>query len=121
MIRISGKAKHVTNWWLQKLPSYIFCLTINTTEKWMNFHAYNDTTFIIGGDDDEQHEQHEEKILEIKEFLPNMKNGMWIRTIQQDKDQISVYWIPYDYSWLKQRSEILIDEMENYIEQQRDI
>lgn len=35
------KAKYIRDWWLEKLPNNIYSLIINTTERWMNFHAYN--------------------------------------------------------------------------------
>jgi hypothetical protein len=111
---IKTKAKYVTDWWLTKLPNEVYNLTINTTEKWMSFHAYNDNTFIIGHKEDDSQKEYEEKLLIIPEFLPNLEKGLWIRTIQENKDQINVYWIPFYSSWIKEKKCQLINEMNNH-------
>ncbi len=113
-MELKTKAKYVSNWWLQKLPNGIYNLTINTTEKWLAFHAYNDHMFIIGSEEDESQEEWEDKQLIIPEFLPQIKNVTYIQTIQQNKDQIGVFWIPYYHKWVIENKEELIDEMKNY-------
>jgi len=109
------KSINVESWWLELLPNGTYHLLINTKERWMYYHRMNDETFQIGEDiEGESQEEWESKILEIPKFLPEIKNGTYIRSVSQEKDQISFYWMPYDFNWIKLRKEKLIFKSEDY-------
>lgn len=76
----------VDNYWIKKYKSGIIHLLINTKNKWVNYHRYNNNEFGIITTD-------EEFILNIPELkIPSY----YLPTEIQEKDQISFYWIPYN-------------------------
>lgn len=106
-MEIKTKAKHVTDWWVEQLPNGIFHLLINTDERWINFHAYNDEMYIIGDKEGDSPEVSIEKTLILPKFLPEIKKGLYLCTVMQNKDQISFYYIPYYYEWVNQKNIII--------------
>lgn len=85
--------KYIRDWSIIKYPNDIYGLIINTTEKWLAFHRYDDNNYIIG-EDIETHGMYEELTIP-EDFLPFQKGIIYICTSQQNKDQISFYWIPF--------------------------
>jgi hypothetical protein len=80
--------KHIESYFVRKHPSGMYSLLINTVDRWVNFHAYNDYHFKIGAD-----KINEENELLIPDFLP--KGESFVRTVIQNKDQIQFYYIPF--------------------------
>lgn len=103
-----NNSKNVTSWFVTLTPDGIYHLTFNTVEKWTSYHQYNDTTYIFG--EEENEEMTEEKSFEnwasckqeIPEFLPEIKDGTYLRAVSQNKDQITFLFIPYYHKWIKE-------------------
>lgn len=107
--------KHVESWWVEELPNGIYHLLINTDERWIDFSRISDTQFLIGEHDYGKNtfEDFKSKILNIPNFLPKNDN-IYICTEQQNKDQISFYWIPIEKNYIKNRKIIFkSDERKN--------
>lgn len=106
---------NVESWWLELLPNGTYHLCVNTKERWMYYHRFNDNMFQIGEDiEGESQEDWESKILELPEFLPNIKEGLYLSSVSQEKDQISFYWMPYYFKWMKEKQEKIIFKSEDY-------
>lgn len=91
--------KYVESWFVREYPNGVFCLVINTTERWLDFYNLGENRFEIGEDlsDNEMKE-----ILEVPNFLPFLVGGHYIQAESQEKDQIYFYWIPYYNLWFKE-------------------
>jgi len=74
----------VQSHFVKKHPSGIIQLIINTIDRWVDFHAYNDFEFEIDG----------EKFSAEDPLLQNL--SMFVQTVQQNKDQIVFYYIPFE-------------------------
>jgi hypothetical protein len=81
--------KYIHSWSLSVHDTGIYQLVINTNERWLDYHRYNDEWFIVGTDLEEDYEE-----LKIEEFLPEVKGTVYICSSNQNKDQIIFYWIP---------------------------
>ncbi len=109
------KSKNVTSWFITVTPDGVYQILFNTVEKWMPFHAYNDTQFIIGEEvEGETHEEWLSKIQNVPEFLPEIKDGFYIQSVLQNKDQISVFFRPYYRDWVKEGKDKVIFKSEDY-------
>lgn len=96
-------SKYVTSWNVHLLPNGIYELIFNTTEKWITYHRMNDRLYIFGDDvPDEEQQDYESRIQDVPEFLPNIKDVMWMNSHSQNKDQVIYYFIPFKKSWLKE-------------------
>ena len=85
----------VESYFAQKHSEDLYSLTFNTTERWMPFHAYNDTMFIFGEEpENEKQEEWEARIQNIEPFLPEDKS--FLTSVCQEKDQITFYYIAMD-------------------------
>lgn len=92
-------SKYVTSWNISILSNGVYQLVINTSDKWVPYHAYNDTKFEIGADGDTE-------TLEIPEFLPKIVGLRWVRYSLQEKDQIMLLWIPGEWFMTKKLVEL---------------
>lgn len=91
--------KYVKDYHVTHYTSGIVCLLFNTTERWIDFHRYNDFLYRIGEAqrEDESYESYKERLVEIPEDTMVFTFGkQYIRTEQQEKDQISFLFIPFD-------------------------
>ena len=88
--------KKITNWVVDLLPNGVYTLTVNTSERWVEYNMYNDTWFLIDNEE-----------LKIPSFLPGNRT-FWLRSSSQNKDQIFFYWIPFEREWIKDNSVKLI-------------
>jgi len=101
-------SKYCESYWAEQLPSGVIHLLINTTQRWVQYQALNDISFLIAGSEEEfENWGDSDCILEVEEFLPKIEGGMYIRTSMQEKDQISFYWIPRYRSDRKNSKELL--------------
>ena len=88
------KSKYVDSWFVFENKHGIISLMFNTTERWIHFHQYDDTTYDIGCNDDEGLDS-EGCVQEIDVFLnPEIR---YLKTVCQEKDQITFYFIPIEY------------------------
>lgn len=102
------KSINVESWWIEELPNGVFHLLINTKIRWVKYHQISDEMYEIGSENDEEtQEEFESRVLEIPEFLPKIENGVYLTSSQQNKDQISFYWMPYPFEWSKRENKIL--------------
>lgn len=86
------KNDFVDSYYYFKYKSGIIHLMINTKNRWVNYHRYNDNEIGIG-DGVGTGDGHDEFILEIPDLeIPSHH----LPTEIQEKDQINFYWIPYD-------------------------
>lgn len=85
--------KYITDWSIIKYPNDIYGLIINTTEKWLAFHRYNNTDYIVG--EDTETEGMYEELSVPEEFIPHSDEFIFICSSNQNKDQITFYWIPF--------------------------
>lgn len=106
--------KHVESWWVEELPNGVYHLLINTNERWLDYDTASDTIFFIGEDTGSgSYEEYESRILRIPKFLPE-NDKIYVCTEQQNKDQISFYWIPIEKDYIKNKKIILqSNEREN--------
>lgn len=104
-------SKNVESFFCKKLPTGVYMLVFNLTEKWMPYHAYDDYTFWFGlekdlddnAETDEIHEnflEWESNLHEVPAFLPKI-DGIWLRSSMQDDDQVTFFYIPHYREWLK--------------------
>lgn len=91
-------SKYVSSWFVNKLPNGIYQLIFNTTEKWIKYHRYNNTTYTF---DTNYHEDIQD-VQEIPEFLSNVEGISYQIADSQNKDQITFYFIPFRKNWVKQ-------------------
>ncbi len=96
--------KYVESYWAEELPNGVVHLLINTTERWLYYHAFSNTQFLIA---ENEEDWKDEDVLTIEPFVPEMEDGMYIRTSVVNKDQISFYWIPRKYNDRKSNKELL--------------
>ena len=93
------KMKYVENYWVKYYDSGIVHLLFNTTERWLDFHRYDDNLYRIGEEQgkDETYESYKERLVNIPEEMLSFPLGqMFIKTEMQEKDQISFYFIPFE-------------------------
>jgi hypothetical protein len=96
-------SKYVTSWNVQLLPNGVYELIFNTTERWISYYRMNDSLYVVGEEEiDESTEMFQSRVQNIPEFLPKMKNVMWMNSHTQEKDQIIFYFIPFQTNWLKE-------------------
>lgn len=91
--------KIVESWWVEELPNGVFYLSINTSERWMSYEEFSNYKIRIYSEEGFFD-------LELEEFLPKI-DGLYIRTSMQNKDQISIYYIPYEREFIKNKKIIL--------------
>ncbi len=97
--------KYIENYSVVKYNNDIICLSINTTDKWLAYHRYNDNRYVIGEDLDDDtlcEELHIES-----EFIPIEKGKVYVCASSQEKDQIKFYWIPFTRGTLISREYII--------------
>lgn len=103
-------SKYVESYWAEELPNGVIHLLINTSERWLAYQVLNDISFLITSTEEEAENWGDPTcILEVPEFLSNIEEGMYIRTSMQEKDQISIYWIPYFYKDRKNSKKIIMN------------
>jgi hypothetical protein len=102
------KSKYIESTWVKLLPNGVYQLCFNTTERWLNYHNYNDHEFSFGQNEDE--DNHDVTYHQITEFLPRDNNDIiWLTSSNQNKDQITFYYIPFDKNWIKNGDCKMID------------
>lgn len=74
----------------------IIQLIINTKDKWVNYHQYNDYTYNIQDPEAITEENSGENLMFEESLLEKDGNERYIVTHNQNKDQIIYYWIPYN-------------------------
>jgi len=104
------KSKFVESWWVELLPNGIYHLLINTTDRWMEYHAYCDTLYVFGSLDNLTPEEHYEQMLELPKFLPD-DGKIYLPAVLQEKDQISWFFIPFEKG---KREKNILFESKNY-------
>ncbi len=88
--------KYVENYFIEYYSSGIIHLLINTKERYLYNHDYNEHMYYICKHE-ESEEYNEEYILEIPENkLVLDKSKSYLATRTQNKDQISIYFLPFD-------------------------
>lgn len=110
-------SKHISDYWVERLPNGIIHLLFNTHERWIGFHAYNDSEYKFWSEIDWEGaplDADVQKIEGMEEILAPLRKGSFrsegaviIRAVQQEKDQISFYFIPHEKEWIKNREIIL--------------
>ncbi len=101
-------SKYVSSWSVTLTPDGIYQLTFNTTKKWLNYHRYNDTTYIFGhnendfADEEAAFADWNDCQQEIPSFLPEIKDGLYLNSSSQNKEQITFFFIPYYHKWIKE-------------------
>lgn len=77
------KVNHSTveNYIVFKYPSGIIHLMFNTKDRWLPYHSYNDNLYKIG-----------EEEIEVELEIPSY----YLRTVIQNKEQLSFYFIPFE-------------------------
>lgn len=95
------------SWHIQKYPNDIYCLLFNTKEKWESYHQFGDTEYIFGvGRQNEAIKKYQNRIQKIPKFLSKLENGIYLTSSSQCKDQIYFYFIPYQFTYLKEHEVI---------------
>lgn len=117
--QVLKNSKYVTDWFVTLTPNGVYTVVFNTTERRMSYHAFNDTTYIFGNENDlkfddenevESQESWESRMQEIPEFLPNPrpKGITYLTAHSQSKDQVYFYYIPYKHAWVKKGDKLLL-------------
>jgi len=103
------KSKYVTSWFVTKDPNNVYTLLINTTQRYCYHHCYSSgddfISFIIC-ENEHQDFNKEKIILDIPNFLPKI-DGVWQEASNVNKDQISYYFIPYHFDWIKEENIVI--------------
>ena len=100
------QSKYVIDWWVEIINENIYCLTFNLTERWMNFHNYNDTMYSFGNEEDEISLNN---IQEIPKFLPDLPRTMFVCTSSMNKDQLTYYFIPINFEDRRKNKNIILE------------
>lgn len=91
---------------ISRAPSGIISLFINTRDRWVPYHRYNDGEYVIGCEDCDPGED----IFKLDEALLEKKEGIkYLHTHYQEKDQIVFMWIPYELLKDKTHTQIKIE------------
>jgi len=98
--------KWIDSYQISKYSTGIYVLTINTAEKWIDYHRYNNEMYAVGEDLENDYE-----LLELEEFIPIEKGKTYICTDVQNKDQIQFYWIPFTHDILKSRQLVNVNRI----------
>lgn len=83
----------ISSYFIQKYDSGIISLIINTVDRWVNYHRYNDNEYLFTYDDSDDNEK--SYILKIDESELEIPLN-YLPTVIQEKDQISFYWLPVE-------------------------
>lgn len=106
-------SKYVENYWVKKFPCGIVQLQINTTDKWIYYHQYDDYRYEIRKYEDEYSSNlssAEDSTLNLEPGCLQLEEGTkYIRTVQQDDDQISFYFIPIHLIYDNKKSHIIYE------------
>ena len=84
----------VESYWVKKYSSGIICLCVNTVNKWIYYHRYNNNEYLFSESsvDEANVEEYTLKIPIEELAIPSRH----LCTDCQEKDQISFYYIPYE-------------------------
>lgn len=87
-------SKQVENYFINKYESGIILLLINTKDRWVYFHRYDDNTYQIGGTENRGQKKYHFEFDES--LISSLKDDkMYLCTQLQEKDQIMFYFIPF--------------------------
>ncbi len=95
------KHKYVESWHVSLLPSGIYMVVFNLTERGLTHHRSSDERYCFGEDDCKYED------IVIPKFLPELKKGGYLNSSAMDKDQCMFYYIPYDFDTIRDRKIIL--------------
>jgi len=76
----------ITNHFIKTYESGIITLTINTEERWLDYHRYSDELFQV--------EDSQGNVFQLKVELPLQPKMRYSISHNQEKDQITYYYIP---------------------------
>ncbi len=79
--------KLITSHWITAHESGIITLIINTVDRWVGFHRYNDNWYIV--EDEDGNVEH------LRIELPLQEKMRYMSSSSQNKDEITFYYIPY--------------------------
>jgi len=85
-------SKNVKDYWVEKFNSGIYSLVFNTKKRWIEYHQADDSIYLFKDTSAELDDDWEE--IEIEEFLP--KETTYLHTVNQNKDQVEFYFIPFN-------------------------
>jgi hypothetical protein len=104
-------SKIIESYLVLKHSEDLYCLQINTVDRWIDYHNYTDYEFLFGDAVENGHkmsyEELREHTLEVEEFLP--KDKRFLTTVHQEKDQLCFYYINIDLLTDKSKDIILAD------------
>lgn len=77
----------VTSYWTEKLPNGVLHTLINTKDRWIYYRDVSDTEIVFDEDTIE--------VFNLQPIEKDEENFIYIRSTLQEKDQISIFWIPF--------------------------
>ena len=86
-------SKYVDRWEISEHPHGVYSVIFSLTERWLNYYAINETTYVFGESENDTQEEWESKIQEIPEFL---NFGDYLETSMVNKDEVIYFFIPYN-------------------------
>jgi len=79
--------KLIESHWITTHESGIITLVINTIDKWIDYHRYDDNWYIVEDEDG--------NVEELRTKIPFQEKMKYMTSSNQNKDQITFYYIPY--------------------------
>lgn len=98
---------YIESYSIEELPNGVIQLVINCTQKEIYYHQYNDIKYLICGKKEEYDNVDENCIFDISRFLQREVALTYIRCDNLEKDQLSFYFIPFKFEWIKNRKFII--------------
>jgi hypothetical protein len=98
--------KYVQSWWVEIIKNDIYQLTFNLTERWLNYHRYDNETYSFGLTNEEINF---DNTIVIPKFLPDISRTLYIPSHFMEKDQLTFYFIPINFEDRKKNRNIILE------------